>query len=203
MLTVEDIMSREVITLDKNVSIRKVAMTMAEHGIGSIVLSDNNSPVGIITEADITRHCVATNTSPDRPAYTIMTSPIHHTNPDADILVTAATMRSHRIKKLPVVKGPAIIGMVTQTDIIRHLVKAFADLHKEFTKGMVGSKSYEEEAQDLMNRMKKFSGSRNWHMRCNNCGYRFMDPERDGVLQVKECPQCSGKNLSYDSQPIT
>jgi CBS domain-containing protein len=52
---VKNVMARPVITIDKNGSVHEVAKIMTEKGIGCIVVTDKDAPVGMATERDILR----------------------------------------------------------------------------------------------------------------------------------------------------
>jgi len=56
---VKNVMTKTVITIDKDSSVHEVAKIMSEKGIGCIVVTDNDAPVGMTTERDILRRVVA------------------------------------------------------------------------------------------------------------------------------------------------
>jgi len=63
-LTVKDIMTRRVITIDKDKSILDAAKKMTRARVGTIIIMDGKKPIGIITTTDIIKKVVAKNLRP-------------------------------------------------------------------------------------------------------------------------------------------
>ncbi|MXR53163.1 CBS domain-containing protein [Halovenus sp. WSH3] len=129
-ITVEEIMQTPVETIDSDESVRTAADRLAASGIGSLVVCEGAEPVGILTDTDITA-LVSAGVDPDTTtARERMSSPVITTEPTASIRDAAALIRDHSIKRLPVVEGEEIIGIVTTTDLsnyVPHLRHAARD----------------------------------------------------------------------------
>ena len=118
-LTVRDVMTTEVITIDESASVREAARLMSEKNVGCLVVLRGGEPVGIITERDILVRVVAEGKDPDavRVGW-VMSSPIIKGSPDMTIEEAARLMTNKRIKKLPIFEGGRMVGIITLTDIV-------------------------------------------------------------------------------------
>jgi CBS domain-containing protein len=96
---------------------------MADHGISCVVVTEGKRIKGIFTARDLVR-CVASDTE-DVGSYTMsqrMSSPVETVAVHVPVLDAAETMEARGIKRLPVVAGDEMVGLVTQTDITRGLM---------------------------------------------------------------------------------
>lgn len=203
MLQVREIMSKHVVTVQKDDTIRQAAKAMAHHRIGSLLVTEHQLPVGIVTESDFTRKAMAQDLPPQTPVKRIMTTPIYYSGPDADIIEVANSMRQNHIKKLPVIAGDQLLGVVTQTDIISHIFDSIKSLEAAYKQGNLTPQQYAQQSSELFH---NFSSTlegitKQWHMRCKDCGHRFLDPEHDGDLETQTCPQCGSGKIEYDQDP--
>ncbi|MEE9459805.1 MAG: CBS domain-containing protein [Candidatus Bathyarchaeia archaeon] len=113
-------MSKNVKTVRPNSTINEVVRKMNKFEIGSIIVTDGEKPVGIITERDILRRVLeVTMASEAMKAKEIMSSPILTIESQATTEEAATLMNSKRIKKIPVLEDGKLIGIVTSTDIVR------------------------------------------------------------------------------------
>jgi len=117
LIRVKDVMSGSVRTISAKATIREAASAMAKWKIGSLVISDGKKPVGIITEGDVSK-AVAKGFDPDRIHVSIRKKKLFTIEPDERIEVAAKMMAAAGVKKLPVMDGENLVGMITQTDIV-------------------------------------------------------------------------------------
>jgi CBS domain-containing protein len=117
MLYVRDIMSRSVRSIPSTSSVTGAAKQMAKWRIGSLVIVKGPRPVGIITEGDVSK-AVARGLDPAKTPVGFMRRKLVTISPDERLEDAANVMTSHGIKKLPVMEGGKLIGMLTQTDIV-------------------------------------------------------------------------------------
>mgnify|MGYP001027955512 CR=1 FL=1 len=124
---VADIMSSPVIALDVNCSTKDAAKIMVENKIGSIVVLDRGRAAGIVTERDMLEKVLAVGKDPTIVELRqIMSSPLIKTDKDATILEAIRKMRHHNIRRLVIMEGDQLVGLVTEKDIIKAV--AFASL---------------------------------------------------------------------------
>lgn len=118
MLFIKDIMTRDVKTIEKDRTIKEAARLMARSEIGSLVVTNNSKPIGIITEGDISR-AVARGLDPQTiPVSRITKRKLIVVSPDIRVEEAAKIMAERKVKKLPVVEDGKLVGIVTQTDIV-------------------------------------------------------------------------------------
>lgn len=118
-----------IITAKYSESIFTISTLMKEKQVSSIIIIDqNDKPVGIITERDIVRRVIADSKNPNTTKATeIKSQPLITVGPNAYLINACKIMEKNNIRRLPVVKDNAIVGIVTITDIIKHL----HTIHKE------------------------------------------------------------------------
>ena len=119
---VRDLMTTDAVTIDAGRSLRTCAARMVEAGVGSVVVVDDGDPAGIVTETDALRAAAESN----RPLGVIPVRaatqrPLTHVHPNVSVRGAAERMRTEGIKKLPVVDGLELVGILTLTDLVRHL----------------------------------------------------------------------------------
>ena len=93
------------------------AKLMARWKIGCLVIVKGQRPVGIITEGDVSK-AIARGLDPSKTPVGFMKRRLITITPDERLEEAAKVMASHGIKKLPVMDGGKLLGMVTQTDIV-------------------------------------------------------------------------------------
>ena len=116
---VEDFMEKNVITIENFSSIKNAAKMMDEANVGSIIVTKNDQPIGIITERDFVRRYAVMGISLSSPAEDIMTLPLVTIDPNDTIWEAAELMKIHNIHKLPVVKDNKMVGIITNSDLVK------------------------------------------------------------------------------------
>lgn len=119
IVVVSDVMSKAVKVVRPDTSMKEVVATMNKFTIGSIIVVQAERPVGIITERDILRRLVEPCLAPETlRAREVMTSPVISISETASIDEAAKLMTRRKIKKLLVVNGEKLAGILTFTDIV-------------------------------------------------------------------------------------
>ena len=116
---VEDAMTKNVVTVEESTPIRNAVKKMDETNVGSILVTKNDEPVGIITERDFVRRYAVMGISLSKPVEDIMTSPLITVDPSDTIWEAAELMKTHQIHKLPVIKNRKLIGIITNSDLVK------------------------------------------------------------------------------------
>ncbi|MFN3527805.1 MAG: cyclic nucleotide-binding/CBS domain-containing protein [Candidatus Altarchaeaceae archaeon] len=119
-----DIMTSSVITCDINEGVMNVCKTMAEKSVGSIIVIENDTPVGIITERDIVK-AIGNNGEKffNMKAKDIMSHPLFTAIPSTDIEKLEKEMRRRKIKHVPIIASNRLVGIVTSRNIVEYLGK--------------------------------------------------------------------------------
>jgi CBS domain-containing protein len=117
MICVKDIMTTKVRTVPTRVTVADAAKLMARWKIGSLVIVEGKKPIGIITEGDVSK-CVGKGMNPAKTSVAFQRKKLVTTEPGERVEVAANTMAAAGVKKLPVMDGEELVGMLTQTDIV-------------------------------------------------------------------------------------
>jgi CBS domain-containing protein len=118
---VKEIMRYDVKTARPDSSVIDVVESMNRFGIGSIIVVRDRRPVGIITEGDVLRECVERCRDPSIcKAKDVMTTPIVTGEEDLSLEEAASLMVAQRIRRIPIVRGTELVGIITATDLIEN-----------------------------------------------------------------------------------
>ena len=116
----KDIMAVNVVTMPPDASIFEVSKAMSKMDIGSVIITDKERPVGIITESDIVRRVIAgEKDTKTTTASEIMSSPIIHVVPGTGLTEAMRIMAKSNIRRIAVLKNNSLAGIITSRDILR------------------------------------------------------------------------------------
>ena len=121
-LEVKDVMSKDVITIGPEETVVSAAKTMSENNVSCILVVDNGNVVGIVTEKDFLTRIADKDRNLDEIAVAeTMSCPVESISPDLSVFDASAIMEAKHIKRLPILAGKRLVGIVTQTDLTRAL----------------------------------------------------------------------------------
>ncbi len=109
-----------VATIESKASIQQAAIQMTEQGFSCLVVVNGEEPVGIITDKDIRRRCVAQGLAITNAISDIMTANMSTIDIKNNAYDALMTMTAKHIHHLPVTKYGRLVGMVTVTDLINN-----------------------------------------------------------------------------------
>jgi CBS domain-containing protein len=117
---VEDVMSSPVITIKDTDSVLAAAKLMKKHEIGCVVVvGKSGEPKGLITERDVVRRVSAFDLLPSKvQAGKSMTRPAASIGAAAGVTEAAKKMREMKIRRLIVLQGEKLKGIITSNDIV-------------------------------------------------------------------------------------
>ena len=125
------VMRTKIVTARPDETAGSAIERMLEAGIGSIVVCDGPSLVGIFTERDVLRLAGSTEPFRDKLLSEVMTNrPVTVTAEDG-ILAATKLMEDRRIRHLPVVEGDNLVGIVSIRDVLAFLVERVWQSHDE------------------------------------------------------------------------
>ena len=120
---VSAIMSTKVVTVKSTEKASKALQMMVRHKIGSIVVVDKGKPVGILTERDVTTRMAKGQNVRGMIVRNIMSKPLVTIGPSAQIWQAVEQMVRKDIRRLPVMEGDRLVGMVTERDVFRWVIR--------------------------------------------------------------------------------
>jgi CBS domain-containing protein len=118
--TVSSIARMPVPTVNSCEHVSKIAELMANHNIGSVVITRDMEPVGIVTEKDLVRKIICANrNAAEVVAQEIMTSPLITISSGRTIDEALKIMQDNAVRRLIVLKGERIVGLLTERRLLR------------------------------------------------------------------------------------
>lgn len=129
-MVAKDYCSRRPVTIDASASIADAAALLAREDIGCLVVTDGKRPVGMLTDRDVVFRVLLDEVSPDRDRVAdAMTAPVQALPADADLDVVFTALRSHRLRRLPLVDADgALVGVLAVDDLLRLLATEIGDV---------------------------------------------------------------------------
>ena len=124
--TVGAIMTKDPITVDFDTPVRRVLQTMIERDIGSLIVTKEGKPVGIITERDVTRislKLIGGQNIYEDVVGRLMSSPIITVPPDTLVRKAVELMVTRKVRRLPVVSQQRLVGIVTERDLFKWVLE--------------------------------------------------------------------------------
>jgi len=126
-MTVADVMTKSVISVDASMTINGAAKMMEDAKVGAVIVMENNTPIGIVTDRDFAVKVAAHAYNITTPVKQIMSSPLISINSVESVMAAADLMHDRGIRKLPVIDGENIVGIITATDIVNLLAVSLED----------------------------------------------------------------------------
>lgn len=119
---VSRLVTRPAVFAPPQMPIVEAARLMTRERISSLLISSD--PIGILTDRDLRSRVIAEHCDPAAPVSRFMTTPVRTLPARATLFEALVEMLEGRNHHLPVVDGSRIIGVVTDTDLLRHQLKS-------------------------------------------------------------------------------
>ncbi len=145
-----DVMTSLVVTVRPDHSLQEAALLMASNGISGAPVVEGRRLLGVVSEADIVGAYAppATRGSaflPNHPLMVLLRGDVHKhvdgvkvrdimssdvvsISPDASVWQAASLIDAHGVRRLPVMDGNALVGIVTRSDIVRAVARSGDDV---------------------------------------------------------------------------
>lgn len=150
-MRVEQIMTRDVLTIGPEAEVREVARIFVEHGISGLpVCGARREVLGVVSEGDILfkeqgptererplwprlgrKSATETRKALAVKVLDAMTSPAITVSPYCSVAEAARLMSEHGVNRLPVIKGDDLVGIVTRTDLVKAFTRSDQEIRKE------------------------------------------------------------------------
>lgn len=122
MRTVKE-MIEPLVKVDSQQTVLEAAKLLKESGRGSLVVMEGKIAVGIITERDFIVRVVAENLPYTTQVSQVMSTPLIVVDASTSLKEAARIMFEHKIRRLPVIEGGALAGIIVASDFLRQLSK--------------------------------------------------------------------------------
>jgi CBS domain-containing protein len=114
---VRDVMTPGPIGVDYHQSIGDAARTMRDWGVGAVLVIDGGTLCGILTARDLVVRGIAAGKAADEPVGPLSSAGLIGVDADADAGEAARLMRLHDVRRLPVLEGDEVTGVVSMSDL--------------------------------------------------------------------------------------
>lgn len=126
MVTVRDVMTEAPKSVLESDNLVHVARVMRDEDVGCVpVVDDSGRLMGMLTDRDLVLEAVAANDDPTvRQAGEMLRGGTHTVEADASVTNAVETMGRQRVRRLPVVSGGRLVGVVGLADLAKNLPSA-------------------------------------------------------------------------------
>ena len=132
-IRVKNIMTKGVLAVDAKMNVNEAAKMMEDGKVGAIIVMEDNTPVGIITDRDFAVKIVAHAYPITTSVKQIMSTPLIGIDPNESVWTVAELMYTRKVRKIPVIEEDKVIGIVTATDLVNQFaVSTEEDMKKMY-----------------------------------------------------------------------
>ena len=110
-------MTHSVVTAPADASLRQVGERMRDVNVGSVVVVDGDRPVAVITDRDVALAVTADGVDPEEAVGPYASRPLVSGEAGMELEEAAALMVQNRIRRLPIMEGDELAGIVTIDDL--------------------------------------------------------------------------------------
>jgi CBS domain-containing protein len=114
---ISEVMTESVVAADCSATLREVGELMRDRNVGSVVICESGLPAALITDRDLALAAVADGVDTGEHVREYATRPLITCESDMDIEEAAALMVQHGVRRLPVMSGDRLVGIVTLDDL--------------------------------------------------------------------------------------
>ncbi len=122
-MTVDDFMTRDIVSLDEDETVRSAARLMGEKRVGSVVVTRHDTLLGIFTERDLLSTFIVQGKPLDTPVGEACTALLRTAPAGISIHEAAKKMAELHVRRLPIMKKKQIAGIITARDLVEAYAK--------------------------------------------------------------------------------
>jgi CBS domain-containing protein len=143
---VVSLVTRPPVTIERGASVVAAARRMTENRVSSLLVV--GEPSGIVTDRDLRVRVLAEDRGRKATVEDVMSSPLLTAPAQASVFESLLFMLEHRIHHLPLARGDQVVGVVTDTDLLRHHIKSPIYLLNRIEK-LEGAEAFTGYAEEL------------------------------------------------------
>ena len=118
-------MTTDVLAVDVHAKVEDALCVMVKADVGSVLVTENGTPVGVITERDVTRSAVRGDQLLSLPVTQLMSKYLQTASPDTEIWRAFEIMIKLGVRRLPIMQDNKLVGIVTEKDLTRWVLSVF------------------------------------------------------------------------------
>lgn len=117
-MPIDDLARSDAVTADPETPVAALAATMDEENVGSVVITEGETPVGIVTDRDLAVRVLGAEADPAaHVAADVMTKNLCTIERSAGFYDAADLMAEYGVRRLPVCEGDTLVGIITADDM--------------------------------------------------------------------------------------
>jgi signal-transduction protein with cAMP-binding, CBS, and nucleotidyltransferase domain len=132
-MRIDQLMVRQPVTVAPGTTIKRAAELMAEHGVGSLVVTDHERVVGIVTDRDLVTRVLATAVPSDARIDSVMSMDVVTVDADTDLRDVVRAFGQHAVRRIPMTVDGRVTGLVSLDDMLATYAQQFAELTNGLT----------------------------------------------------------------------
>ena len=118
---VSRLMATDVVSVSPEYTVMQAALTMTAGRVGVAVVVEDERVIGMVSERDLMSKVVAQGLDPGEVLVEhVMSAPVIGIQETATLADAVRRMVDFRYRRLPVVRGEKLVGVISQTDLLRH-----------------------------------------------------------------------------------
>jgi CBS domain-containing protein len=127
MKTVDEILnskSKDIFTISPNETVFNALKIMADKDIGSLLVSDGEKLVGIMSERDYARKVILFGkSSKELSVQEIMSAKVIYVSPDQNVEECMVLMTNKKVRHLPVLENDKLVGIISIGDVVKAVIE--------------------------------------------------------------------------------
>jgi len=127
-MKVSALMTAPPVTVGPEANARQAALRMAEQAVGCVLVAEHDRLHGILTDRDLVVRAMAHGLDPGTPVTELMSTPVATVDVTDDVDTAYGAFRRSGVRRLPVLDGHRLVGMLAIDDLFRDVLQHLADL---------------------------------------------------------------------------
>jgi CBS domain-containing protein len=118
-MPIKNLARDDVVTASQQASVSELAQVMNDENVGSVVITNGDEPVGIVTDRDLTVRVLADDATPqNQTAGDVMSEGLYTVDPNAGFYEATELMSEHGVRRVPVcTEAGELTGIITADDL--------------------------------------------------------------------------------------
>ena len=143
-MKIKDITVRPPVTAPAETTIQGAARLMASEAVGSLIIADGKTLIGIVTDRDLVVRAVARGLPLDTRVDDIMSMNVISLDVETDVREAIRAFGSHAVRRLPIVQNGKLVGLLSLDDLIVALAGQFAEVTQGLTAQLLFPHAFDE-----------------------------------------------------------
>ena len=107
----------------------ELAQIMKENDVGSVIVASEDTPIGVVTDRDLVLYVLAPDRDPDQAtARDVMSEDLFTVDADDGVFAVMSRMADAGVRRVPVVEGDDLVGVVSLDDLVVLLANELGNL---------------------------------------------------------------------------